>query len=162
MKIYVWRHGKAEDRSITGRDADRRLVPTGEAVTRKIAQALLSRGEIIQKIYTSPYIRAHETARVIQNVMRCPGEMEVMPELASGANPWDIHKALRSRKDLPETFALVGHMPDLSAYLKDLLGESHAESLWLNTSAVAKVTADHLQSGGAAFGWMISPSDLND
>ena len=41
MKVYVMRHGPAEDDSPTGRDADRALTTSGRDRTRSVARALV-------------------------------------------------------------------------------------------------------------------------
>lgn len=160
MDIYLWRHGKAEDRSPTGRDSDRRLVPIGERQTRKVAEALLSRGDQPQKIFTSPYSRAYATAEAIQDVLRCPGGVEVLDELASGTSPSIILDALRSRKNLPPSIILVGHMPDLGITARDLMGPKQ-ESVSLGTSTVVKISLDVLKSGAGTLRWILSPADLD-
>ena len=38
MEIYLLRHGIAEDRSATGRDADRRLTEEGRAKLRRVLE----------------------------------------------------------------------------------------------------------------------------
>ncbi len=71
MKIYLTRHGQTtgdlEDRY--GGDYDDHLSVEGQQQAEQLAQELKGKG--IQVIFTSPLIRARETARILQNTLNC-------------------------------------------------------------------------------------------
>ena len=68
MKLYVMRHGPAEDDAPTGRDADRVLSAAGRERVRLVAQALEDGGESPFAILSSPMARALETAEIVAEV----------------------------------------------------------------------------------------------
>src|SRR6478752_6237252 len=113
MELLIWRHGKAEADSASGRDEDRELTPQGLKGVTAGARFLKKQAKVPEKIYSSPYVRARQTAETAQEELECPRGLVLFPPLESGAEPDDILKALSREKDLPETLALVGHMPDL-------------------------------------------------
>src|SRR4051812_39406226 len=68
MKLYVMRHGPAEDDAPTGRDAVRVLSAAGRERVRQVAQALTDGGEFPFSILSSPLARALETAEIVAEV----------------------------------------------------------------------------------------------
>lgn len=118
----LWRHGKAESDSASGRDEDRELTAHGIKGVAAAARFLKKEGRIPQRIYSSPYLRARQTAEAAQDELACPGGVALFPALESGAEPEDILKALAREKDLPDRFALVGHMPDLGMLAEFFVG----------------------------------------
>ncbi|MBN9165380.1 MAG: histidine phosphatase family protein, partial [Myxococcales bacterium] len=68
MKLYVMRHGPAEDNAPTGRDEDRALTPAGRERTRAVARALLAADEAPLTIIASPLVRALQTAEIVAAV----------------------------------------------------------------------------------------------
>jgi broad specificity phosphatase PhoE len=75
-RVYVVRHGQT-DRSVrmiySGR-ADIPLTPTGSEQARRVGERLIGTG--VDAIYTSPLIRAHETAAAIARATGAPLAVE--------------------------------------------------------------------------------------
>ena len=67
MRLYILRHAIAEDRdeNLYPDDSLRRLTKKGEKKMVKIAEHLKGMGLQIDLILTSPYMRAHETAKIV-------------------------------------------------------------------------------------------------
>src|SRR5687767_11718267 len=96
MKLYVMRHGPAEDVSPSGRDGDRALTPSGRDRVRVVAKALLDGDESPFAVITSPLVRALQTAEIVANVTdlakraqaneRVSGAVEVRREMAPGGD----------------------------------------------------------------------------
>src|SRR2546427_6444673 len=109
MKLYIMRHGPAEDDAPSGRDADRALTPPGRDKTRSVARALASENEAPLAIVSSPLVRALQTAEIVAAVTEMPGAVEVRREPAPGgdarAPPAEGLRAGRKR------IMLVGHRP---------------------------------------------------
>jgi phosphohistidine phosphatase len=115
MRLYLVRHGKAERDSATGRDEDRTLTDRGErqADWLGLTLARLPAGERPRVIFTSPAVRARETARRIH--ARAGGEFREDPALRLGAPP-DETLALVERAALTlGAAAFVGHNPVMEA-----------------------------------------------
>ncbi len=121
MKLYVMRHGPAEDFAASGRDADRALTPSGRDRVRDVARALLDADEAPHAILTSPLVRARQTAdlvALVTNLEARPGAVEISQDLAPGGDGAGLARALvRANK---KRVMLVGHEPDLSALVHTL------------------------------------------
>jgi len=118
LKIYIMRHGPAEDQAPTGRDFDRRLTSSGRARTELAAQEL-GRWECPKHVVSSPLVRTIETAEIVIASLSLPVELETREELAPGGD------ALRLLGELAVQGAkrviLIGHEPDVSSLTARLL-----------------------------------------
>lgn len=120
MKVYVMRHGPAEDDSPTGRDADRALTTTGRDRTRAVARALAEGSEAPVQIISSPLVRALQTAEIVAAVAGVD-PVEVRREIAPGGDTVALLAELvRAGK---RRVMLVGHEPDLSMLVHRLVGK---------------------------------------
>jgi phosphohistidine phosphatase len=105
---YLIRHGRAEGIA-PGGDAGRRLTPEGRDAFREMVRGLVGR-LVVQRILTSPFLRARQTADLLASMIGAPIELE--EELSSGASTPARLLALGAR--LGEGTALVGHNPELA------------------------------------------------
>jgi phosphohistidine phosphatase len=158
MDLYLIRHADAGDRrQWEGDDAERPLTELGRHQSRALGAAFQARGIALAAILTSPLTRTVQTA----------GEFH--EALGSGPEPaaCDLLKPeeLRRRKltklvsdSGAGAVALVGHNPDLSAYLGWLLGLDPAQ-VDLEKGGVAKVSfEDEPAKGEGALGWLLTPT----
>ncbi len=121
MKLYVMRHGPAEDYSASGRDADRALTSSGRDRVRDVAQALLDADEAPNVILTSPLVRARQTAEIVAAVTDLgarAGAVEIAEEIAPGGDIAGLARRLVGAHR--KRAMLVGHEPDLSALVHAL------------------------------------------
>jgi len=112
MELYFFRHGHAEDAQ--GPDFDdfaRKLTDKGIERTQAAGRALHKLGVKPVRIYTSPRLRARQTAEILANELGLVPEAR--EELNFGFNPHLIPALIN---DIPNDTAvmLVGHEPDLS------------------------------------------------
>ncbi len=125
MKLYVMRHGPAEDVSATGRDADRALTASGRDRVRSVAKALEHAGESPRLIFTSPLARALQTAEIVAAVTNA--DVVTRAELGTSAAPLPLlRQALSERK---KRVMVVGHEPDLSALVAHLVGRGPEQGM---------------------------------
>ena len=122
-KLYVMRHGPAEDQAASGRDGDRALTSSGRRRVREVAQALLDAGEAPLQLASSQLVRAVQTAEIIATVTGFAGHegaFDVRRELAPGGDAVSLARRLvaEGRKRV----CVVGHEPDLSALVSALVG----------------------------------------
>ncbi|MGJ3238816.1 MAG: SixA phosphatase family protein [Anaerolineae bacterium] len=149
MKLYFIRHGKA------GYDA-----PTGEArpLTDVGVQQAIDNGALLKAlnvqasaIYTSPRLRARQTAEYIGEALTCE------PEITDDCNfDFSAKKALAlAARHAPDAELLfVGHNPSMSAVVTQLTGAQ----VELPTCAIACVTRVHPGDLHAAIlKWMVTP-----
>lgn len=126
MKLYVMRHGPAEDHSRTGRDADRALTPSGRERVRVVAEALVASGEAPLAILSSPLARALQTAEIVASVAANP-TVEVRRELAPGGDKLGLLAELV--RDARKRVMIVGHEPELSGLVERLVGRAPADGM---------------------------------
>ncbi|MGH8427128.1 MAG: SixA phosphatase family protein [Gammaproteobacteria bacterium] len=118
MRLLVMRHGPAEPCGAEG-DAARRLSPDGREHTRVAAAALARILPAPKRIYTSPLLRARETAELLAAAFGMDAPVAT-PLLAPGFERKRIANEL-ARANV-EPLAIVGHEPDLSAFVGWLIG----------------------------------------
>lgn len=140
MKLYVMRHGPAEDLSPTGRDGDRALTPEGRERTRAVARALAEGDEAPLTIVSSPLVRALQTAEIVAALTDvekrvrdskdgggAPGAVEIRREMAPGGDTLgliiELVRAGRKRA------MIVGHEPDLSMIVSRLVRRSPPQGM---------------------------------
>jgi phosphohistidine phosphatase len=123
MKLYLMRHGPAEDHAHSGLDADRALTAKGRHRVADVARCLDDAGEAPLHIVSSPLVRAVQTAEIVAAVTALhgrKGSLSVRPELGLGAGGLVLIDELR-RAPCKRTM-LVGHEPGMSALVAHLVG----------------------------------------
>lgn len=120
MRIYFFRHALAEDNA-SGRmpDADRQLTAKGVARTELAARFLDALGVRPGVLYSSPLVRARETAGILGEHLRLA--VKVTPELAPGFNADALERLVQGLGEADEVM-LVGHEPDFSGTITALTG----------------------------------------
>ena len=125
FEICFFRHGIALDREDPGvtTDAERPLTEEGIRKTRMAAEGLKRMDAGFEKILTSPWLRASQTASILSEVLLLPAPEE-MVELEGDRTAEDLVAALPHR--LARRTLLVGHEPLLSATAVHILGGDFA------------------------------------
>jgi phosphohistidine phosphatase len=128
FEICFFRHGIAVDRedpSVTS-DAARPLTDEGIQKTRAAAEGLKRMALEFDRILTSPWLRASQTAAILAEVLALAAPEE-MAELEGDRNPSELVDALAHRH--AKRTLLVGHEPLLSATVVHILGGEWALDL---------------------------------
>ena len=112
MKIYIMRHGPAEDQAPTGRDYDRKLTSSGRART-ELASHELGRWERPKRVVSSPLVRTVETAEVVISTLGLSLDLETREELAPGGDALKLVGELATEG--AKRVLLIGHEPDVSS-----------------------------------------------
>jgi phosphohistidine phosphatase len=156
MKLYFLRHADALDGDD---DAARPLSPHGREQTAGIAKFLSNAGVKFSAAYTSPLVRAHQTAEGVLRTMGIAGDVRLQTarELLNETSEaqWD-----RWLKALPESkhVLLVGHAPILADRVRALLRVADTNALNLAKGALACVETEDRISG--ALKYLITPKSL--
>ncbi|MFQ6572963.1 phosphohistidine phosphatase SixA [Pseudomonas sp. UM16] len=118
MKLWVLRHGEAEQRART--DAERELTPRGrEQVVRSAARLL---GTPPQVILASPYVRAQQTAGLVHEALGFDRPVQTVAWLTPDTDPQKVIAELDTLG--LEHVLLVSHQP-LVGNLVGLLQHGH-------------------------------------
>ena len=123
MEILLVRHGHAVDDAPGIGDAGRWLSARGRKVTRRVARWLAKnkkRRPVL--IWTSPLVRAAQTAEILAAAAKYKGEIRALAELSPGRDPGDLLKLLAEER-CEGPLALVGHEPSMSVLAKALVGD---------------------------------------
>jgi phosphohistidine phosphatase len=117
-QLWLLRHGEAEPHDADD-DAARQLTERGRDQARAAGRALAALGVQIHFAFTSPKIRARETAVLACEALGCdPIEHE---PLAAGFDRDDALELLAIAGD-DQRVLVVGHEPDFSQVVHDLAG----------------------------------------
>src|SRR5579862_4377572 len=123
MELYLLRHAIAEDRSASGRDADRKLTAEGLDKLRQVAKFAAAAGAKPSLILSSPYVRAIETAAATARVLEYKGEIVKTERLTPGVSAENAWAEVRAHRH-EESILLVGHEPLFSALASWMLGST--------------------------------------
>ena len=120
LRLYLLRHGIAEDRHPDG-DAARTLTAQGIAKMQLQAAAFRHLDLGLDRVLSSPYDRARQTARLVAEALGVP--VEEHAALRAGCHFDDLAGVIEAA-GRPETALVVGHQPDLGEIVYALTGAS--------------------------------------
>lgn len=139
MRLYIFRHGIAEDAAAGQDDSQRRLTAQGIEKLKKILATASQAGVQPDKILTSPYVRARQTAQAAKQALGFDGELIETEALVPYGNSVDLWQEVLRHADADELM-VVGHNPLLSDFACFLTGTS-GSGIALKKGAMAMVEA---------------------
>lgn len=161
MDCVLLRHGIAVERDEwEGPDGDRPLTECG---AKRVAQAAvgLSRLDVqVTHVFSSPLIRAIETAKIMHRSLRVCSAMHVVHELLPDAPPHRLLSILR--KLPPESCVLcIGHEPQLGMAASVLLSGRVSASFPLKKAGACLIELSvSAKPGQGVLRWWLAPSQL--
>lgn len=159
MRLFLIRHGKAEDASLWPADAARPLAAEGRKQAERLAARLVELGLACDALLTSPIRRARETAMLLFQGGAGP-EPEGWDALATGPEVAAILPTLVAlRERVTVRAGLVGHMPTLADWAEELVWGQPRGRLVLKPAGVIGL---ELPDSGSPVGrsdlfWLTSP-----
>lgn len=117
--IILFRHGIAEESTGEKPDEDRSLTEKGHKRMKRISRGLESVVPKIDAIFSSPLLRAIQTAMWLRKRYGKKHDVQILDALVPGSDPQAAVAALRGAG---ARVVLVGHEPTLSAIMKALVG----------------------------------------
>ena len=139
QQLWFLRHGEAEPHG-TRNDDDRALTERGREQSRAAGVALRSLDVAFQFVFTSPKVRALDTARLACEALGC--EPVVHAPLREGFDVGEATALLLGAGD-DKRVLLVGHEPDFSQVVHDLTGAR----IDLKKGGVAGIRMQHAGRG---------------
>ncbi|MFH0795127.1 MAG: phosphohistidine phosphatase SixA [bacterium] len=128
MELHVLRHGLAAERGAKGYDDDslRPLTPAGRAKTLEVARGLKNLGFKWDIVWTSPFVRARQTAEIVAQAYGLPKKnLRETDALIPTASLKQLGEIL---SQFPNAAAqlIVGHEPHLSTMVGEIIGAGGA------------------------------------
>lgn len=158
MTLLLVRHAIAVPRGTPGiPDDERPLTPRGERRFRKAARGLARIVPRPDVLLTSPLPRALATAEIAAKAW---GRIKPTAEDAlAEENPKNVLRALAA---LPaeSTVVAVGHEPQLSALLAQLLGSPTSDRLVFRKGGAALIELEGAAADGGRLVWFLPPKLL--
>ncbi|NWF67907.1 MAG: phosphohistidine phosphatase SixA [Chloroflexi bacterium] len=146
MRIFFFRHAEAEDSAAN--DFSRQLTARGSKRTQAAARALSKLGLAPAHIYSSPRVRARQTADILAQALGL--SVEEREELNFGFDEVRLRQLLAAVKGADEVI-LVGHEPSLSSTVQALTGAT----IEMKKGGCARV--DLVDDHPAVLIWLIAP-----
>ena len=149
ITLYIVRHGHAEMRAPT--DAQRPLSSAGEKEAAIAASHLM--GIKPEVFLASPYIRAQQTANIIQNC----ASISTLITTEEGITPDDDPKAVASILDSfgsDKCILMVSHNPLVSALVSLLVDGDYHGPYAMATASVACIEFEVFGAGLGTLKWL--------
>lgn len=160
MKLYILRHGEAADHGDPRykNDADRPLTAKGIQRTKALAHALRQLDITFDVIFSSPLVRARETAEIVERGLRLHGRLELSEHLAPSGDVEKLVHQLNKVRPVPGSLLLAGHEPFLSSLISLLCtGGSHL-ALALKKGGLCRMEVETLRAARcASLEWLLPP-----
>jgi phosphohistidine phosphatase len=165
IQLIFIRHAVAMDREDFQKkakldDAFRPLTSKGRNRLEKMARIMKRRWvKDFDLIISSPYTRARQSAEVVSQVYSEKRVVECS-ELVPQSPPQAFVKWLKSQNYRGQTFAIVGHEPNLSLLVTYLLAGNEYAFLEFKKSGILCLEVDMLKGLGPSSGqlqWLVAP-----
>ncbi|WP_409419531.1 phosphohistidine phosphatase SixA [Marinomonas sp. RS-M-Aa-14] len=154
-RLYVLRHGNAQPYGYA-HDESRELTELGVAEVKMAAQAFRERGEAIDVVFVSPYVRAQQTAKTFLASLDTSVEMKDCPFITPNGQKIDVALWLN---DLPyESILLVTHQPFSHQFVDYLVDQPLPINFAMTTGTLASVEGELFAGACCQFRWCFSPS----
>jgi phosphohistidine phosphatase len=163
MEIFLLRHGLAVERGTTGfkDDALRPLTPKGRRQLRKIAGAIKKLERDFDLIWSSPFLRAKQTAEIVASELKLKKRLKFSNALAPGGAAAILLRQLERHKPAPKKILLVGHEPDLSRLVSLLVTGGLQLEMDFKKGGLCKLEAEKLRAGKCAtLAWLLAPKQM--
>jgi phosphohistidine phosphatase len=162
MNLYFMRHAIAVDRADTGvsSDRERTLTPKGIKRMDKAAKGLIALSLSFDRILTSPFERARQTAKIVAQSLKLEDRLEEIQQLCPDRSVQDLIAALAAYTDQKEIL-LVGHEPLLSSTISFLLSDTARMEIRLKKGSLCCLEIDGVPPrGSAVLHWALTPKQL--
>lgn len=128
MDVFLIRHAEAIDETLELRDPMRHLTAAGRRQATSLGDRLRWLDCTPTHIWTSPLVRAVQTAELVAAGLVASATVEVVPALAPGQSARSVIAAMQTLA-ADASVLLVGHEPGVSAIAALLAGRPDVEPL---------------------------------
>ncbi len=160
MKLYFLRHAIAEDKNVSGRDPDRQLTSEGMRQMKEAAQGMKKLGLVFDRVVSSPFVRARQTAEIACKGVGYKGTLEFHRFMEPTANFRDLERGMRDFGE-EDRVLLVGHQPSLGDFISHMVSARADLSLNVGKASLCLVeTGDEADVPPGELKWMLTAKQL--
>ena len=156
MKLYLLRHGIAEDKSVKGTDAARELTGKGKTELRRVVKVASKAGVKPSLILTSPLVRARQTAEIAQDGLGVKEDLLETTTLVPEGPPHMVWAELSDHRKQP-SLMLVSHNPLMEQLLAFLLGTPTLRFDFAKGAVVALEIENFRGEPDGVLQWILTP-----
>ena len=153
MKLYFLRHADALEGAD---DAARPISPHGRKEALEVGRFLKRAGIEFDAAYSSPLVRAKETAEIVLGICG-PTKLELTAALLNETSEAQFDEWLKGIPDAKHV-CLIGHAPSLAQRVRQLLGITATDALKLPKGALACLETENRRT--AALKFLVTPKLL--
>jgi len=159
MKIFLVRHADAIEfqTKTVHNDEYRFITPTGRKTTIKVCKELKEYLKDADKIFTSPLVRAVQTAEIFAVKLKFKKDVELVNELRNESPFSALQNMLKENPNL-KSVILVGHEPKMSILVKSLSDKKNL-NFEFNKSGVCLIDYNEANESGK-FEWYFYPKTM--
>lgn len=152
MNLYILRHGE----SLTNYpDKVRPLSEEGKRDIEKIGKLLSDKRIIIEKVFTSPYLRAFQSAEIIVRCLNLQLNINETDNLLSEADPKGLVRFLNENES--NSTLLVTHQPFVGSLVAYLIGCRNLQ-IEIRKGALLKIESDFpIVEGRGVLKFLVQP-----
>lgn len=156
MQLFLLRHGDARsDPSIS--DEDRALTPEGIASIQRIAVILQRLALKFDAAYSSPLLRARQTAELVIASLAHRPTIRLTDHLKVGANFQNLFELLNAHPS-DACLLLVGHEPHISQFISMLLVGNLDARIDIRKASLACVeVSTPVRPRAGTLKWLLTP-----
>lgn len=141
-------------------DWERPLTKKGRDRIYKEATGLLALEISPDRIFTSPLLRAQQTAQVVAEVLKMGEALEEIRELAPDRSPQEVIRRLGTYQNI-QRILLIGHQPLLGETASYLLSGDDKLEIRLKKGGLCCIEADRLPpEKTAVLHWLLTAKQL--
>jgi phosphohistidine phosphatase len=158
-ELYLVRHAIAAERGAEWPDDTKRpLTERGVSRFKEVVKGLRRVDVAVDEIYTSPLVRAKQTAELLAAGLEGKPPVKILEALAPGHTATSVMSNL-ARIAKRRRIALVGHEPELGELAAHLIGAGR--SLPFKKGGICRIDVGSLASRRAgALVWFVPPAVL--
>ena len=159
VELYVVRHAIAAERGPEWPDDNKRpLTERGVDRFKECVEGLRSFDVEVDVIFTSPLVRAKQTAEYLSAGLPGKPPIKTADVLAPGHTPVETMEAIARDARGATRVALVGHEPDLGELTAWLVGTKRA--IPFKKGGICRLDLDSLSSRHGTLAWLMPPRAL--
>jgi phosphohistidine phosphatase len=162
MEMLLIRHGPAANRNPRKwpDDAERPLTKSGVAATRRAFKGLARVHPPIQRVISSPAVRARETAEILRDELHLNAEVTFWDELAPDRPAGAILSRLNGNRRT-DGVAFVGHEPTLGELIGVALTGDASPVVRLSKAGAAEIIfPGRAVPAGGQLAWLLTRKQM--